>query len=430
LTPTDFAKFRSVKIDNGSGVLVNCLSDDFAYVFTAKHVPESDTPTITDYAGETIECLKIYRHSQADIDCAVILIKKKPGLILADVAIVNDVPIHDTCLLAGYPETRNNEADQGRRFKPQSAKITSYQNDVFTILADGSPAKPYIDGFSGTGVYWVKDDICKLIGIEARLDDKIIPIAGENFGRLRCYPISKLLEIIEGESLPELIPDFLSCFSKLKPDAFAFKLADSPSIEPIFDFLKNKTDKIIQSDLPKPYELYKQGIEITPLYPSDKEGLRHKLPWVHFLQHLLICQQIDAKPFDYSYWKTNERKRIFVFHNSEDTWLKSFREFLLLADSKLDANGIVIVSTPERDPSLTAHPGQAQKIADDISYVKVADGLIDNGDESSVNTIRIYHIAAMHKNCLIEQEFSYLDSKCLRTQMDIFRSGYGVYLNY
>jgi hypothetical protein len=217
-----------------------------------------------------------------------------------------------------------------------------------------------------------------------------------------------LLEIIEAESLPELIPEFLSCFSKLKPDAFAFKLADGPSIEPIFDFLKTNTDKIIQSDLPKPYELYKEGIEITPLYPSDKEGLRHKLPWVHFLQHLLICQQIDAKPFDYSYWKTNERKRIFVFHNSEDTWLKSFREFLLLADSKLDANGIVIVSTPERDP----------------------DGQIDNGDESLVNTIKIYHIAAMHKNCLIEQEFSYLDSKCLRTQMDIFRSGYGVYLNY
>ncbi|MCK9749591.1 hypothetical protein LT699_23675 [Pseudomonas syringae pv. syringae] len=428
MNPTETVKSHALKIDSGSGVLVECFSEEFVYAFTAKHVPESQTPSVTDIAGRVLECLKIIEHHNNDIDCSLLILKKSPELIPMSASFTTDVAIAADCLMGGYPDTWAQEKSPQAQVKAQAATITSYESAAFTIHATGGPPKAYIEGFSGSGVYLIHNGGVELIGIESGLTDEIHPTAGENYGSLQCYTINAFREIISINSLPELIPDFLSCYSKLQTDAFTFSLT-APTIEPMFSHLMNKANNIALSDIPKPIDLYKSKQDLLTLGPNDQSGLHTRLPWIHYFQHLLISHIIDKSAINRAYLKSIERRRLFIFHNTapSDTWLKSLRDFLSVADERLDANGVIIVSTPEANPTVSAHPAQLNAIVRDIAYDHDENGQIDDGTNDILKSIRIFHITAIHRVCMIEQEYGYRAFTSVPEQMEHFRSHYSVY---
>lgn len=203
----EFIREHAVKVNDGSGAIVHCLSEEYSYILTAKHVLKPQNRVET-WNGQLITVLDVYDHSD---DCA-----------LLKIPLVNDLPLvrfksnrfdlKSEVIFGGFPGYRSHEKVLEERFKIYEGKVKQF-NKGFHLTIEGLPPKAHIDGASGGGVYLIVSGKPYLIGVE-------IEMAGpqpQEPGVVLCYDMERFDEIVNKHKLPPIIPSFLSCFNRVRP---------------------------------------------------------------------------------------------------------------------------------------------------------------------------------------------------------------------
>jgi hypothetical protein len=214
--------------DFGSGCLFKPQSEEFCYVFTAKHCIEKainqdasvDCKKINiEYFSEELEFQEIkaidcFIHSNSDIA----LIKVKYIDTLADIAI-SKLNYRDEVVVYGFPkrlDSDNTPPSQLIRCEvgldyTNCFEITS-MNPLYTF---NKGAHFNIGGLSGSGIFTERDNSLQIIGILIELKT-----SDGAYNGMVGIDISKFNEILSDSNLPLLIPGSLHHFKNFLIQAF------------------------------------------------------------------------------------------------------------------------------------------------------------------------------------------------------------------
>lgn len=219
----DLMTAHSVKVNNGSGVLVNGMTEEYTYVLTAKHAVLEEN-IVQKIDGSNINVKAIFKHDDEDVDCAILIIDFQEN-VSQQTQYVENLPDSASLVLVGYPTLRRNTKDE---VKHQNGVFVESIKNKFILSADGIPSKEITVGMSGGGIYYIDNNNPYLIGVEYEMDGAD---SAEHFGRLKCNTLIFYDEIIEKNKLFPLIPSFLECFSRIKDDIFKFNVVKPSNVE-------------------------------------------------------------------------------------------------------------------------------------------------------------------------------------------------------
>ncbi|WP_106813058.1 S1 family peptidase [Prevotella merdae] len=222
----DIKQKLTVRVNDGTGVLVSPLDKDILYVFTCRHVvldegknilPIDNISISYDEANSkqahvfTIQSVEV--SEQVDNDIAVLVVKRDidiPHLYISSDRI--------GCFHIGFPKSRKNAEDKiGNTLVLHIAHFDSNsETDIVEYQYDVNNKENEIKGMSGGGIL-NKD--CKLVGIhtQSAMHDK-----QEMLGKCGMIPISLFLQLIAEKKLPPVLKFDLSYFGKMVGWVFDF----------------------------------------------------------------------------------------------------------------------------------------------------------------------------------------------------------------
>ena len=401
----DLMTAHSVKVNNGSGVLVNGMTEEYTYVLTAKHAVLEEN-IVQKIDGSNINVKAIFKHDNEDVDCAILIIDFQ-GNVSQQTQYVENLPDSASLVLVGYPILRRNTKDE---VKHQNGVFVESIKNKFILSADGIPSKEIIVGMSGGGIYYIDNNNPYLIGVEYEMDGAD---SAEHFGRLKCNTLIFYDEIIEKNKLFPLIPSFLECFSRIKDDIFNFNVADFSNVENLKKYLINIADKVIGDGL-SPYFIMQRYNEKLLLSNKNIHNLKDKELWVAYCEFLIICLIIDTpQKIDENYLTSLDESRRLLYYSSSENWTRKLQDILIYAQSIFKDKGTLVITSPQPNACLLPHPKTLEKVIDDISMIpQTGYGFeIDNTYENLYRNFVITHLQALHNHCVLNNEYDYKDKK-------------------
>lgn len=375
----DLKKY-TVILGSGSGVLFQPLDETKTYVLSAKHVfydiikndNGPDTKIIKDKISlslstaqdekeefEIINGTNYFEHSNDEVDASILILDKHLGF--------NQIFVDEDCIafneyfLCGYPSKINDNKNDRYSNHQITRKIATTDNGYFRLETNfGNLNHDDIKGFSGGGILKLSNGVINIMGIQS---SSITDYAN---GQIDIVPISKFIEIVEKNSLSEMIPWFLSSFSFLKDKAFNIDggILDG-NISYTRKFLKDKTLEIINSDITPLFikELFKERLLI-----NDNDGIKLNdeliyITWLEFLTLINIAKAIGRNQDDLG--NIFSMTRLLYKNTIKDWQCNDFLADCLSANySGLNENATVFIKT-KSDP-----------IAGNIAYYKLEKGSI------------------------------------------------------
>lgn len=390
---------HSVRINRGSGVLVNAMCQEYSYVLTAKHVIKGAQPiVIYDSENKLLDPINVYEHPE--IDCALITVKYHID-IKQSIGNIGDVKHNSPLMLAGYPSVRN------QNYKAQGGTFNSRGNQEFVFITTESTSKEIIKGFSGGGVYSLQGDLWYLIGIEFRMDgeDEL-----EHYDRLRCFSLQPFEEIIDLHVLSPMFPSFMGSFAHLADKIFDFNVINETNIAVLQEKLREVAVFMIEKNLPSPYELMQEYELELLLKDKSRNILLSESFWIAISEFLVICAVIDDNPqLSLSDIKGLEKKRRFMYFNQTENWIRNLKEILKFCKEKLDVNGVLVIDSLQSDADLHPPENFLASIIEDITSVPTDSSFfqIDDTLDDVYRSFVITHLKALHKKNVIDKEFVY-----------------------
>lgn len=222
----DELKALTVRIENGSGVLVRPLSDEYDYILTAHHVvklfDEGNAKDITvsflphsPYKDVKVDITGLKKRE--DMDAAVIIIRKIEKdicFVYPKKALPNDVKGWHL----GYP---NNQNDKGTAANCVEHEIRnwlgSFDNVFVKYQCEQTINKNEIEGMSGGGIF---DTDYHLLGVHSKFaadDEK------EQLSKFVMIPWVCFENIIKAHGLRPVMPFDLATLKPFKEHIFCFE---------------------------------------------------------------------------------------------------------------------------------------------------------------------------------------------------------------
>lgn len=284
---------HSVKVNNGSGVLIQPMSPDYAYVLTAKHCLKVNTNNlesadihphvISTYDGTPITVIDVIYHESEDM--AVLIVDSDTTLEL----MVNCAPLstNDEVFLCGYPEDRRvGEVGGYSAF----AYNYSYRDQNRLILTPkATVVNSNVVGFSGGGIFTLGNNHAPVLlcGIETKMDGNV---ANEYHGNISVVPISEYEQLIEhsqklylGKALAPLLPLHLSSFEHLANFTFIVQRgwADDAGLNLLQGLLREQVTEEIKVKI-FPHEILKNLEKLLHVHNRPMHELRCMSLWGGF----------------------------------------------------------------------------------------------------------------------------------------------------
>lgn len=407
MTVSEIMKLHSVKVNNGSGVLVNAMSKKYTYIFTTIHVldDEDSKNEVINCKGESLNILKINRHqkysSDENYDCAVIQIEYLENI---NQFTLNTVSLehNSNIAFAGYPSV---ESQTNIPFKQYNGSMASNTDNYLVATLDGSPSRENIEGMSGGGIYHIQGNYPYLVGVEYRMDNT----PGEQqFSRIRCCGLNIYQEIINDQQLAPTVPPFLECFSRFQNDIFQFNVIEPQNIESLQNALLDIAKQLVSRGVPTPYELMEKYKNDLLISSENPEQFKEKELWIAYFEFLIICVLIDGvENADEAYVKSLERKRRILYCNSDRNWIGRLKEILIIARRVLDERGTLIIVSPEKDADMLPTDLQINRIIPNIATVPTSGPFIQIHNPQSTDIYKSFvlrHYAPLKKECVIRKE--------------------------
>jgi hypothetical protein len=174
MTVSEIMRSYCVKVNGGSGVLVNAMTQEYSYVLTAAHViPEKqDELVVHDYQDNSLDVLAVltlpeWNDSKPELyDFAILKVdyQERIAQVSLPASGLNDRAL---LTLVGFPATERKSSDPIKKY---SGYKNSVYNDLIIVYLDGIPGTATIKGMSGGGVYHIQDEKPFLIGVEFQMD--------------------------------------------------------------------------------------------------------------------------------------------------------------------------------------------------------------------------------------------------------------------
>lgn len=432
MTVSEIMQSYCVKVNGGSGVLVNAMTQDYSYVLTAAHViPEKkDELVVHDYQDKPLTVLDVIPQNLPSQE----VIKANPQLY--DFAILkvdyqervaqkclpaSDLSDRASLTLVGFPDT---ERQSSNPIKEYTGHKISVAQELIIISLDGIPGTTTIKGMSGGGVYHVQDETPLLIGVEFQMDGTG---QDQQYGRVQCHSIARFEEIITAHSSAPMIPAYLECFSNMQDKIFSFNVDDRNNVSALKLELETAADYLISKGLLPPYKVMEQYHSDLLVDPENLNELKTCELWVAYLEFLVISVLIDeSKVADDAYLKGLERKRRLVYSGDGKNWIRRLDSLFKTARRLLDKDGTLIIASPESTAKVTATPKQLDKVINDISVVPTqgpftAIDSVDAFESAMLASYTLTHLEGLQRECVVEIEGEYLNVAQGRSKSDLLR---------
>lgn len=411
----DLMTAYSVKVNNGSGVLINGMTEKYSYVLTAKHVILENN-TVQKIDGVLINVQGVYKHD--NVDCAILIVDFQDE-IFQKTYNVEYLPDSASLVLVGYPTVRRNTSDE---VKHQNGIFIENINKRFILSADGYPSKEITVGMSGGGVYYIENNNAYLIGVQYAMDGTD---SEEHFKRLKCNTLDFYDQIVEINNLPPIVPSYLECFSRVNDDIFNFNIANPSNVEKLKLYLNAISENIIKDGL-SPYIIMQRYSDKLLLTKGNNYKLKDKDLWIAYCEFLILCLIVDSpQTADENYLNVLDEKRRLLYYDSSENWTRKLQEILLYAQSVYVDKGTLIISSPEPHALLFPHRETLADVIDDISLIPLSGygNEIDNTYENLYENLVITHLQTLHNHCVSKHEYKYRNLN-IREMVDLFRGSY------
>ncbi|MFM5372104.1 ABC-three component system protein [Aeromonas veronii] len=415
MTPDELIISYAVKINGGSGVLVGALSQDYTYVFTAKHVL-SATNQVTR-SGVPLQIIdEPYLHPK--LDCAVIKVEFQQNVKQRNW--LGNVPTGAVLSFVGFPDTNTNTDIP---YKIYTGVQNSTLNNVVVCNLNNSPAQDAIVGMSGGGLYHVYNGYPYLVGVESRMDDEDEHL---RWGRIRCFSMAIFEEIIAQHDLALIAPSFMTCFSQLKDDIFYFNAANPDNVVKLHKKLHEYADTVIALGLPPPHELMTRYNKKLLVGHETQAAVLDRDLWVAYFEFVIVCALIDGpNNIDEDYIKDLEKRRRFVYSGSNAHWIRHLSEILKAAKSTLDEHGVMIISSPQEEAPCLPDEEDLEEVIDDIASAPTVGtgGRIDDVHSEVYKTYTVAHMKGLRNKYVLKKHREYGLARPSE-QLKIFRDYY------
>lgn len=411
-----------VMVNDGSGVLVNAMTQDYTYVLTAAHVIQDiATHVVIDYQGNPLQVLDVLTYPKpndtepAPYDCAVLKVTYQERVVQRTLP-ASGLSDRVNLRLVGYPKTERESADQ---IKHYDGHLTSVVDELVIFTIEGVPPKATIEGMSGGGVYHVQGERPFLIGVEFQMDGTG---QEQQFGRVQCFSLIRFEDLIKECASAPMSPDYLECFSRIKSDIFAFNVIDQNNVRHLKMALESFTDLLISNGMPPPHEVMAQ-YNLQLLADSKHTGeLETRELWVAYLEFLVISALMDhSGTADADYIKSIERKRRLLYTSDGTNWISRLEELLKTARTLLDKDGSLIVASPEAAAKPLPPGFLLENLIRNIAVVPSKPFSIDAAESSLYTSFKLSHMEGLRTSCVIDREFEYQGVSPGLDQLNLFR---------
>jgi hypothetical protein len=432
MTVSEIMQSYCVKVNGGSGVLVNAMTREYSYVLTAAHVisEKQGNSIVHDYQGNQLVVLAVIPQNLPSQE----MIKSEPQRY--DFAILKVdyqeqvaqkcIPASDlidraTLTLVGFPETERNSMNP---IKEHTGNKVSVANELVMMNLDGIPGTGTISGMSGGGVYHVQGEKPFLTGVEFQMDGTG---QDQRYGRVQCHSIARFEELLSEHSSAPMIPAYLECFSNMLGKIFSFDVDDPNNVSALKLELEGAADYLISKGLLPPYKVLEQ-YHSDLLLDSKKLGeLKSYELWVAYLEFLVISVLIDgSESADAAYLKMLERKRRLIYTSNGTNWIRRLEELLVTARRLLDKGGTLIVASPEPAAKVLPKSFQLEDVISNI-YVVPTQGpfpaidSIDSSERAILASYKLTHLEGLRRKCVVEVEDEYPSVQQGRSKSDLLR---------
>jgi hypothetical protein len=412
---------HSVKVNNGSGVLIQPMSSEYAYVLTAKHCLKVDSEDLgSDFIqphrvfasdGSKINILDVICHDNEDM--AIIIVTYDPTLVL----MINceSLKTHDDVFLCGYPDARRGTDNEYLPLK-YNFSHTSKQRLILTPKASGV-VQDNIVGFSGGGIFTFgdNDNPVLLCGIETKMDGNP---EREHHGSISVMPISEFEQLISnsqklylGNTLSPLLPLHLSNFKHLINHSFT--VSNSWALDHRLDFLKERLKDIATENVEVnlfPHDILERFKETLKVHNRPQHELQSKELWVALLELLTISILIDKpKTIDTNYVEKILKSRKLVFIGVNETWQQHITDIFKAELISFDNGGIVVAKTFSTQREVLFSQERVKKLINSKHIARPPKDFRSiantNSNISKINCI--VDLGALHAECIEIKESLY-----------------------
>jgi len=428
MTVSEIVQSYCVKVNGGSGVLVNAMTRDYSYVLTAAHVitDESNGLVVKDCQDNPLEVLSIFIPSQWSesksdhYDFAVLKVDYQER-VLQNCLPASDLTDRASLTLVGFPET---ERDSSNPIKEYPGHKISVVNGLVIMCLDSTPGKATIRGMSGGGVYHIKDEKPLLIGVEFRMDNDG---REQQYGRTQNHSLARFEELINANSSAPMIPAYLESFSNMLDSIFSFNVDDPQNVSNLKEELENAACYLIEKGLVPPYKVMVQYNSDLLVEPNNLGELKSYELWVAYLEFLVISVLIDRSvSADAAYLKKLERKRRLIYTSNGANWIRRLDELLITARRLLDKDGTLIVASPEAAAKVLPKRFQLQNVINNISVVPTqgpfpAIDSVDSSESAILASYKLTHLEGLRKTCVVDIEEEYSNIQGHGRQSNLLR---------
>lgn len=422
----DQAREYVVIVNGGSGCIMQPMSDEYAYLLTAKHNIEKGYNTlkaITNFiysegkwSEKTIPIKKFesgsnyFPHPQKDI--AIIKIPVQPHL--TEAYRFDDIN-HDKSgyYLMGYPELRRKTHRTDRKQwyrRDQSVEIIDPRGaGMYEAKVPDNATLQEIMGQSGGCFCKVQDGKLFIAGIQNSMAD-----ANEQMGHVRFTDMASFDEIIalHTEVLVPLLPCHLKSFSFLWHEAFNLDAGlYNENIKFVKAFLKNKITEVI-GDAATPSAIKKLFEHRLLLYSESTQTLQSKKIWIIWLEFLTILNLVKKQ--DYSepgILELFNRIRLLCSDTDRDWGMELGN--IIRADYKGLPKGSTVIIGTARPPAQNQFkldrniPLIDKAFRDHRSTINYNDLVIDEGITFPLYDYTFIHIAYFKDGAILNKNSEY-----------------------
>ncbi len=460
-TLQDIAKKHTVKLNTGSGVLLNGATDKYSYVLTAKHVvmkcgsygqpncvdcsvcsntdscnpPKCTEISIEKYPdGTSLVPTEIF-HSEK-WDALILMIPYQSDLSLC--ASFDEIEHNASITLLGYPENeRKSEPElhsQIRPFDLEKNNQEEFERKLFfrnKSIAD----RESVQGFSGGGLFEIdtETDSVFLVGIENRMDN-----AEADHGHICGVMLNAYSDLIEEHNLAQLKPLHLTDFKYSQKHIFyADDLLNEKSLDGVRFVFSEVIRKHILPSKESPLTILEKFSEKLLAYRQEHQELQHANLWIWFLEFLTIRLTIQPlKSFteggEISYFDEIFDLYRFIFSNNAIGYKHVYRDLLLQTpglDSLRDESKIILLINGNQPPNpildkekLNKHnPDISKPSSEDIATVRLNKNIRNN----------VIHWVKLNNDCLFESEDEFENLNVIdheREIVNLLKAKYAPYL--
>lgn len=425
MTVSEIMQSYCVKVNGGSGVLVNAMTRDYSYVLTAAHVilEKRDDIVVLDYQDTPLGVLSVHIPREwidsklERYDFAILKVDYQER-VAQKCLTASDLIDRSPLTLVGFPETERGSSDPIKEYIGHKISVA---NELVIMSLDGGPGTTTIRGMSGGGVYNVQGEKALLIGVEFQMDGTG---REQQYGRVQCHSLVRFEELITANSSAPMIPAYLECFSNMRDRIFSFNVIEPNNVSNLKLELENAADYLIENGLLPPYKVMEQYHSELLVDPTKLGELKTYELWVAYLEFLVISVLIDQSgSADDTYLKGLERKRRLIYTSDGTNWISRLEDLLKTARRLLDKDGTLIVASPEPAARVLPQTFRLEKVISNISVVpnKGPFPVIDSSESAIFTSFKLTHLEGLRNKCVVDIEDEYPNLQAGKSQSDLLR---------